>query len=196
MLLNLHEQAPWHRFCSGAGGRLSPHWSIITRRLLRSEDQYVGQGKGRSSYPAAWDKGCVMIITPPRWHSLPPSKTPRWKAGGEVSAALLGDALWAHLPCAGWSLGKPGLTRPLQRCLCGAWSFWANEKVLLFPKVQTSTEPCFERETDSDQYSSAAILLQEPSWQVHNTVQSAVYLHLFCLKLSYYFIKRRKKTSK
>lgn len=132
----------------------------IQSSLVRSEDQYVGQGKERpSSYPAVWDMSCIINIHSPKAAFPPTSQNPPSRSGREVSVALPGAALWAHLPLAGWrELGKPVLTWHLQRCLRGACGLRENKKVLFLTKTQTSTETLLWR--GGRQQLSGILLLQ------------------------------------
>lgn len=83
----------------------------IQSSLVRSEDQYVGQGKERpSSYPAVWDTSCIINTHSPKAAFPPTQRNPPLKGGREVPAAPWGDALPAHLPLAGGT--EPGQARP------------------------------------------------------------------------------------
>lgn len=139
---------PRHRFCfSGEQGRgEGPAPTVqssldVQSSLVRSEDQYVGQGKERpSSSPAVWDTSCIINIHSPKAASPPTQRNPPLKGGREVPAAPRGDAGWM----------EPGSTPHFQRRLWGGpGAYKETKKFQLLQRPKLHQKLCSEAETGS-----------------------------------------------
>lgn len=173
--------------------RGSPH-SISTRhtKLLRSAHPSAGQaGETASSCPAVWGTSCRINTSFP---NIPvPSHAGKSSFGkGESSS---GGVSMGVLPCqhplpqAGQHLGQPRGTQQQQHFL---WLVIKKKRFHSLKMLEVQQKLCPEGETgSSSQVFCCSITCQEPSSQVHNSIQPPTVGGFF--KLSHDFRKRKLK---